>query len=476
MIQDLVEAALARSSADGCIVIGEERSAANLRWANNGLTTNGQTSARSLTVISTHDAAQGTSVGTVSRTVSTAQEVEQLVRDSERAAAANGPADDAAPLVAAYPVDDDWSAEPARTSIGVFGAFTEGLAMALGAARAGDRALFGFAEHTVSSTFLATSTGLRRRHDQPTGRVELNAKSRDFSRSAYDGVHTRTYLDVDVAAMTEGLTERLGWADREISLPPGRYETILPPSAVGDLMLFSYFASAARDADEGRSAYSARRVPSAGRPADAATAGDASSRTRLGERLATLPLSMYSDPTYAGLQTSPFVLAGASWGGLVSAFDNGLATERTDWIHEGVLTNLPQTRSWADRKGEPARPLIDNLIVDAGGTASLADLIASTERGLLLTTLWYMREVDPQTLLLTGLTRDGVYLVQDGVVQGAVNNFRWNESPIDLLARATEFGATLPTLPREWGDWFTRAAMPAMRVPDFNMSTVSAAA
>ena len=102
-------------------------------------------------------------------------------------------------------------------------------------------------------------------------------------------------------------------------------------------------------------------------------------------------------------------------------------------------------------------------------------MIASTERGLLLTTLWYIRQVDPQTLLLTGLTRDGVYLVENGTVQGAVNNFRFNESPVDLLGRASEVGRTEPAMSREWNDWFRRTAMPALRIPDFNMSTVSKA-
>ena len=102
-------------------------------------------------------------------------------------------------------------------------------------------------------------------------------------------------------------------------------------------------------------------------------------------------------------------------------------------------------------------------------------MIASTERGLLVTCLWYIREVDPQTLLLTGLTRDGVYLIEDGQVVGAVNNFRFNESPVDLLGRVSEAGATVATMSREWGDYFSRTAMPALRVPDFNMSTVSAA-
>ncbi len=119
--------------------------------------------------------------------------------------------------------------------------------------------------------------------------------------------------------------------------------------------------------------------------------------------------------------------------------------------------------------------MIGNLILDAQGTASLDEMIAATERGLLLTCLWYIREVEPQTLLLTGLTRDGVYLVENGRVSGAVNNFRFNESPVDLLGRISKAGASTPTLPREWGDYFARASMPPLLVQDFNMSTVSQA-
>jgi predicted Zn-dependent protease len=102
-------------------------------------------------------------------------------------------------------------------------------------------------------------------------------------------------------------------------------------------------------------------------------------------------------------------------------------------------------------------------------------LVARTERGLLLTCLWYIREVDPATMLLTGLTRDGVYVVEDGEVVGATNNFRFNESPVDLLGRVSEVGATVRALGREFGEYFNRTRMPALRVPDFNMSSVSQA-
>ena len=127
--------------------------------------------------------------------------------------------------------------------------------------------------------------------------------------------------------------------------------------------------------------------------------------------------------------------------------------------------------------GLPATPNTDNLILESSAArgTSLDDLIAGTRRGLLVTCLWYIREVDPQTLLLTGLTRDGVYLVEDGEVIGAVNNFRFNESPVALLRRLAEVGATVPALPREWSEYFTQAAMPPARFEDFNMSSVSQA-
>lgn len=154
-------------------------------------------------------------------------------------------------------------------------------------------------------------------------------------------------------------------------------------------------------------------------------------------------------------------------------FDNGLPLKATDWIREGELRHLSTTRHSAGLTGLPVTPAIGNLVLDGGEDRSLEEMVAATGRGLLLTCLWYIREVDPATLLLTGLTRDGVYLVENGEVVGEVNNFRFNESPVGLLGRATEAGRTEKTLPREWSDWFTRAAMPALRVPDFNMSSVS---
>ena len=459
--QDAVERALQAATCDDCVVIADESSAANLRWAANSLTTNGVSRSRQLTVIAISRRGDEAAVGVVSRAGVSEDQIPAIVAEAERQAADGSPADDAQPL--ATPAESSgsgqrWDDPPTETEIGVFSGFARELGNAFATAASGDRKLYGFAEHQLTSSYLGTSTGLRLRHDQPTGRLELNAKSADMTRSAWAGAGTRDFADVDVTTLEADLARRLGWAERSVNLPAGRYETLLPPTALADLMIYMYWSAGAKDALDGRTVFS---KPGGG--------------TRVGEQLAGLPLSLRSDPAAAGLQCAPFVVAHAS-SRESSVFDNGLPKARTEWIAGGKLAALTQTRHTAQLTGLPVTPPIDNLVLDApGADGSLADLFGRTGRGLLLTCLWYIREVDPQTLLLTGLTRDGVYLVENGEVTGAVNNFRFNESPVGMLSRITEVGRTIPTLPREWSDYFTRAAMPPVRVDGFNMSSVSQA-
>ncbi len=454
--QDMAEQALSLSKADDCMVVVNERSETNLRWASNSLTTNGEMRSRRVAVVSIVDGGSGAAAGTVSRSGS--PDLADLVAASEHAARDAGPAEDAMPLISEATGGGDWSGPAAVTSIGVFSSFARELGSAFGEAEAGDRLLFGFAEHIVESTFLASSTGLRMRHDQPTGRLELNGKSRDFSRSVWAGAATQDFADISVAALTADLATKLGWSERRIDLEPGRYETLLQPSTVADLMIYMYYTGQARDADEGQTVFSKK-----------------GGGNRIGEALTEKPLTMRSDPAAPGLQAADHLVTTTS-SPYASVFDNGLALPAVDWIRDGVLTNLIQTRAWAAKTGATAAPYMDNLIMEGPGAGpSTEEMVAATERGLLLTTLWYIREVDPQTLLLTGLTRDGVFLVEHGEVTGSVNNFRFNESPVDLLARVSQIGRTQRCLPREWNDYFTRTAMPTLRVPDFNMSSVSPA-
>jgi predicted Zn-dependent protease len=473
--QETVERALAAAKSGDCVVIAEETSTANLRWAGNTLTTNGVSGSRQLTVIAIDRRGagngpgngQGAATGVVSRVGVRPDQIEDVVREAEHAAAEATPAEDAGELTGAGepgpfgPNDGGtgWDGQPGRTEIGVLRDFAAALGQTLRAAEGAGRKLYGFAEHQVESTFLGTSAGLRLRHDQPTGRVELNAKSADLARSAWTGMATRDFTDVDIAGLDAGLTERLGWAARTVALPAGRYETLLPPTAVSDLLVYLYWSASAKEAAEGRTVFS---KPGGG--------------TRIGERLSSQPVTLSSDPRASGLQCAPFVVAHAS-GPDSSVFDNGLPLGPTSWIRDGSLAALISSRHSAAIAGVPVAPEIDNLTfaTSAAGAPTLEQMIASTGRGLLLTCLWYIREVDPQTLLLTGLTRDGVYLVENGEVTAAVNNFRFNESPVGMFGRLLEVGATEPTLPREWGDDFTRAAMAPVRVEGFNMSSVSQA-
>ncbi len=465
--QEAVERALQAATCDDCVVIAEESSEANLRWAGNTLTTNGVSSSRRVTVIAIVRDRAAARAGVVSRAGVGAAQIGDLVAEAQRAASESSPAEDAADLPG--PADGDafghvssggagWDGPPARTEIGVLRGFAGSLGEAFGAAAEGGRLLYGFAEHTMTSLFLGSSSGLRLRHDQPSGKVELNAKTADLARSAWAGAATRDFTDVDVAGLESSLARQLGWAARRLDLPVGRYETLLPPSAVADMLVYLYWSSGAKDAVDGRTVFS---KPGGG--------------TRIGEDLASVPATMRSDPGAPGLACAPFVIAHAS-GRESSVFDNGLPLGPTEWIRRGELAALAQTRYSARLSRLPVTPAIGNLILDVpGAQATLDDMIASTGRGLLLTCLWYIREVDPQTLLLTGLTRDGVYLVENGEVTGAVNNFRFNESPVAMLGRITEAGVTVPALPREWSDYFTRSAMPPLRVEGFNMSSVSKA-
>ncbi len=456
-VQNWIDQALELSEADDCVVLVEERTEANLRWAGNSLTTNGQMHNRTLTVIAFAEVQGGTANGVVSGPLTRPKDIEPLVRAAERAARTASPSDDAMPLVEGL-VDPDFGLPAAPTSIEVFADFAPALGRAFGQARKDGQLLYGFAEHIVATSWLASSAGVRCRFVQPTGRVELNLKSPDLSRSAWVGQATTDFTDVDADRLFAEVVTRHGWSEHRIELPAGRYETLLPPSAVADLLIDAYWSASARDAEEGRSAFSA-----------------GPGKTRIGERLSQLPLTLFSDPQAAGVECAPFVMATSSMDGLFSVFDNGAPVERVDWLRDGTWAELVRTRSHAAKTGSRLRAPADNLILDGQSSVSLAEMIKSTKRGLLLTCLWYIREVDPQTLLLTGLTRDWVYLIEDGEVKGAVNNFRFNESPIDLLSRISEVSRAEKTLPREWSDWFSRTVMPAVRVPDFNMSTISRA-
>jgi len=449
---EIVEQALAASRADGCVVIVRETSSVNARFAVNTATSNGRVRSRTVTVVSIVD---GVSAASVER--SGAVDVVELVAESEALARSAPPAPDAAPLITGL-IDTDFAAEPPETSHDELIAVVDGLARAFPEAERLNVTLAGYAEHSITTTYLGTSSGPRRRFVQRTGEFQLNGRTEGGRSSAWTSAAGPQMATLDVDARVAEVHRRLEWARTTHDLDAGRYETILPPIAVADLMVYLYWTMSARDARDGRTVFSA--------PGGA---------TKVGQRVSDLGFTLFSDPTAKGLECEPFASASAS-SAVASLFDNAVPLGRCNWIDGGILTRLLTPRADAELQGTEFAAPIDNLVLELpGSSGTTEDLIARTERGLLLTSLWYMREVDPATLLVTGLTRDGVYLVEDGRVVGAVNNFRFNESPVDVLAHSFEASATMRTVGREFGAYFNRVEMPALRVAGFNMSSVSPA-
>lgn len=418
----------------------------NLRWANSALTTNGDVSTDSLTVIALGTGDAVGAVAAVSGQARTEQDAVDLARAAAHRLAETTPLPDAVPLPDGS-ISPDWDLPAERAADDLLSP----VARTVGAVSVPGRS-YGFAERDVSTTYLSTSTGTRYRAVEASDRFEICAKTDDLSRSAWWGQGS---LAADANWLGHHLTDRLTAQQRPMDLAPGRHRVILTPSAVADLMLDLTWSAGARDAAEGHSVFS--------RPGG----------TRLGEHLTARRLDLFADPRWPDLPTADRVVAesnSSTW----SVFDNGLPLSRVDLLAAGRLQNLTASRSTALRFGVPEAILTDNLIMrDADGHGSVDDLVARTEEAVLITCLWYIREVDPETLLLTGLTRDGVYRVRDGRIVGCLPNFRFNASPVDLLSAVVDASRTQPCLPREWADWATRAAMPALTVDGFNLSSAS---
>ncbi len=454
----LAEQALAASRSDDCQVIVERSGTANLRWARNSLTTNGLAHDTTLTVIAFHHRADSIAVTSLSGSVSDVDGARALVAAADAAAADAPLAEDAA----AFP--DPWChADFATPAPALEPDRLGGSAQASGDlmrwAEQESVETFGYAEAQESTAWFASSTGARLRHAQPSDRLEITAKSHGRSRSTWVGVPA-VDLDEgqwhDIRSRIARALERQGTV---LPCAPGRHATVLPPSAVADLSVELYWSLLARDAAEGRTALHAEGSPTG---------------TRVGTRVVGESLRMSSDPADPVAPCRPFALTGASSRGS-SVFDNGRPLAATDWVEQGVLRDLITTTAESERLGLRPAPVVDTLRTDVAGAsaASLDELVRGIDDGLLLTCVWYVRTVDPRTMLLTGLTRDGVYAIRGGEIAGAVTNFRFNDSPLALFDRVTAATASERTLAREMADYANRTVMPALAVAEMNMTSVS---
>ncbi len=470
--QELVEEVLARASSDGTVAIVHQSVEANVRFAANKLTTSGESTSTSLTVVSMKNGAYGTCRGDVT---TKAQAVEVLRRAEEVAAASRKAPDahdlvDAAEAASLRPSFDEPFA-PAD-SLEFFEHVTPGIDTAFSTAKAAGLATFGFASYTQEHVCLGTSSGLRAGYSESQAHLGLTTKPEDHSRSVWAGQTARSLSDIDISAALEECRQLLGTTSRRVDMEPGKYTCVLSPSCVADMLLWMYWMMSHRDADEGKTVFSDRKKGG----------------SRIGETIFPETVHLWSDPFQPGLECVPFVVTGAS-SSYESVFDNGFPLRKTSWVEKGTLEALVSTRQYAHSKGIPPAPIVANLHlavgrdgpgvgaqVRPGGNFAAADpLLSSVERGLYITCLWYIRLVDPQTGLLTGLTRDGVFLIENGKIVAEVNNFRFNQSPVDMLASTVDASSACLATPREFDDVGCWVAAPALTVAEFNMSTVSEA-
>jgi predicted Zn-dependent protease len=294
----------------------------------------------------------------------------------------------------------------------------------------------GFLDASAGVIAVATSAGLFAYHRTTSVDFSVTARTPDGTGSGWASAGSRDWNAIDAAAIGRVAAQKAVASRNPAAIEPGRYTAVLEPQAVTDLVPLLAPALNARTADEGRSPFS---KPGGG--------------TRIGEKVMDERITLYSDPGDARLLGQPF--------------DNqGLPLRRIVWIEKGVLRNLSYSRFWAQKQGKEAtgNPLAGGLAM-TGGTRSTEELIAGCERGILVTHFFYIRSLEPRTVLQTGLTRDGTFLIEKGKITKALKNFRWNESPLLMLSRLEDIGRPeLTTAGR---------LMPAVRVSGFDFSSLS---
>jgi predicted Zn-dependent protease len=441
------------------VAVSSHDSSASLRWANNTLTTNGYGWFNHLTVVAYVALGGGVAISSLSENdpAFDAGFVRGLVDKTIRSARTAVPAHHG--LLVTPGVYGDWDAAAVSTDLDVLGLITPELGEALKRGTVNGRNHSGYAEHVRESSWTGSLSGLRLREDSQDGRIEMTSRAERGLRSAWVGLHSRTFTDIDVSALDVALEQQLKWQLIRKELPAGRYRTILGPGPVGDLLSTFDSNLIGRDAIEGSGPF--------------ARAGG---QTLLGERIAGRKVfDLFSDPAYPGIEGSPYVVDTDN-GPTSSVFDIGQRFGRIDWVRDGVLNALCTTREVASRSGLAYNPDGTNLILSVdGGRGTLDEVIARTEHGLLVNCLWYIRDLDEATMTVTGTTRDGVYEVRDGEVVAAVNNFRFNESPLSILGRIHDAGSPEICQTRENAEMSLDYAMPTLVVDDFTMSSVSEA-
>jgi predicted Zn-dependent protease len=430
-----IERTLALSRADDAQVALEVTSATHLRFARSSPSTSGSFTDQVLTVRSTF--------GKKSAAATTNQldeaSLREVVERSERLArvAPENPEHmpdleaQSYPSVAAH--DDSL---PQRGAVFI----AEGSAACMAQARERDLVAAGYSLVSSRASYIGSRRGLFGDHRATEASFSETVRTSTGAGSGWAASVGTALSEVDYAACSKRAIDKALRSAEPKPLAPGKYVTILEPACVASLMQLLAFSMNFRSAEEGRNFFS-----------------EPDGKTKLGQQLFPESVSLRSDPASPLAQGNPWA-------------SDGLPQTPRRWIDNGRLTELFCERFGAAKRGREAVPPPSNLIME-GGSGSLDDLIASTKRGVLITSLWYIRFVDPKTLLLTGLTRDGVFWIENGKIAHPVSNFRWNDSPIRVLKNVEAMTASARTSPRE--GTATNIWVPALRVKEFELSSVS---
>lgn len=450
----LILKTLSYSRLDNCIVILRENQNLNIRFALNHITSSGNISSNTLTVISFKDK----KVGAYSTQDFNENNLEQIVRKSEEIALQAQDSDDFASLIkpedlketADFPVKEN-------SDLNFLKNVNTGLNKIFSWAKSKKLLTFGYIENTISNFYIGSTTGIHRSFQYNRIQFDVTAKSQDFKNSTWTGILTKNLTQSDFDYLINDLENKLSYFNNKLDLPLGLYNVILSPSATADMLIYRQWLADARSADEGRSLYSKK-----------------DGRNKVGEKVTAEFVNIYSDPTESGMDEVPFVIS--EIGRLfttVSPYDNGADIKKTSWIKDGVLRNLTYTRSWAKKQGKKNPSFYAPNLIMQGSAKSLEDMIKQTKRGLLINSLYYIRIVNQKTGLLTGVTRDGVFVIENGKVIGVSNNFRWNMSLVDMFKNISDIGQSEMTFGKQCGEYFGFAKVPAVKVRDWNMSDVS---
>ncbi len=432
--QAIMKKVIALSKADEIEVNLAGSDGGNIRYARNAVSTSGGVSQNNLVIQSSF----GKKVGTTTINEFDDASLEKAVRRSEELAKLAPENPEFVPNLGPQTYLESKTFVPATAAV-TPKLRADAVAESLKISKDNNLTAAGFMENSAGFSAMMNSSGLFAYNTATNVNFNVTLRTADSKGSGYASKGYNDISKLDVGAVTKFAAQKATGSATAKAIEPGKYTVILEPAAAIVLLESIFFSMDARSADEGRSFLS--------KPGG---------KTKLGEKMVDERVTIYSDPQNSELPTS-------TWNG------DGRPQEKIAWIEKGVMKNLYYSRYWAQQKNVKAIPSPDAVIME-GGTASIEDLIKSTERGILVTRLWYIRQVDPQTLLYTGLTRDGTFYIENGQTKFPITNFRFNESAIIMLNNLEALGKPERTVS---GESNIHALIPPLKIKDFTFTSLS---